>query len=213
MSAPITVSVDGPAASGKGTIARAIAREYDLPHLDSGLLYRGLAFVSILRRLEKPEQAIAFACDLTEDLLANPRLRDDDVSVRASVISQDPGVRAVLRGRQLAFAAEPRGAVIDGRDIGTVIMPHAKAKLFITASPEERAYRRHKQLLHERGKSPPYEAVLEAILARDAADSTRALSPLRVAPGALLIDTTLLSLEQAIEAALSFVRRQALVIA
>jgi cytidylate kinase len=213
MSAPITVAVDGPAASGKGTIARAIAREYNLPHLDSGLLYRGLAFVSILRRLERPEQSAAFAADLNEELLANPRLRDDDVSVKASVISQDPSVRAVLRDRQLAFAASPGGAVIDGRDIGTVIMPHATAKLFITASPEERAYRRHKQLLAERGRSLPYESVLEAIIARDTTDSSRALSPLRVAPGAFHVDTTSFSEEEAISIALSYVRSQVLVIA
>src|SRR5687768_12294820 len=141
------IAVDGPAASGKGTIARAIARHYGLPHLDTGLLYRAVA-VSVLRANGDParETDAVTACGFADDLLDDPALRTDEVGKVASLVSAHPAVRAALLERQRAFAQQPGGAVLDGRDIGTVIAPDAEVKLFVKATPTIRAQRRHLEL-------------------------------------------------------------------
>lgn len=203
------IAVDGPAASGKGTIARALARHFNLPHLDTGLLYRAVAHT--VRRLEldptKEADAVA-ACDFDELTLADPGLRDDEVGQMASVVSAHPLVRAALLARQKRFAHQPGGAVLDGRDIGTVIAPDADAKLFVKATAPIRARRRHNELL-SRGKDVTYEQVLADIRDRDARDSHRSTAPLAQAADAAPLDTSNLSIEAAVERAISLVEGQA----
>ena len=203
------IAVDGPAASGKGTIARALARHFDLPHLDTGLLYRAVAYT--VRRLEldptKEADAVA-ACDFDELTLANPALRDDDVGQAASIVSAHPLVRAALFQRQRRFANQPGGAVLDGRDIGTVIAPRADAKLFVKASPAVRARRRHAEL-QARGKDMTFEQVLADIRARDARDSGRSTAPLTQAADAAPLDTSDLTIDAAVARAIAIVEAQA----
>jgi cytidylate kinase len=202
------VAVDGPAASGKGTIARAIARHFGLPHLDTGLLYRAVG-VGVARaggNPADPADALA-ACNFDDALLDDPALKDEDAGGAASIVSAHPEVRATLLARQRAFAARPGGAVLDGRDIGTVIAPHADAKLFVTASDAVRAERRHAELAWL-GLSPPLDVVLADIRARDARDAGRSEAPLRQADDATLIDTSELDIAAAAAAAIAAVERQ-----
>ncbi|HEY0112095.1 MAG TPA: (d)CMP kinase [Allosphingosinicella sp.] len=202
------IAVDGPAASGKGTIARALARHYGLPHMDTGLLYRAAA-LSLLRRGGDPgdaAQALA-ACDLEGIDFSDPALKDERTGGVASQVSAYPGVRAALIERQRCFATQAGGAVLDGRDIGTVIAPEADAKLFVTASAEVRARRRHAEL-ERLGRPLPLAEVLEDIRTRDERDWNRASAPLRMAPGAEEIDTSALDVEGAIAAAIASVERQ-----
>jgi cytidylate kinase len=192
------IAVDGPAASGKGSIARALARRFGLPPMDTGLLYRAVA-LNLWRWGGDPgnEFEALRACD---DLGLDPldqELRSEPVSKIASMISAYPSVRAALLRRQQDFAQQPGGAVLDGRDIGTVIAPSASVKLFVTARPEVRAERRLKEL-EGRGMRVHYEEVLADIRARDARDSGRAVAPLKPAPDAVLLDTSELTLDQAI---------------
>jgi cytidylate kinase len=196
------IAVDGPAASGKGSIARALAKHFGLPHMDTGLLYRAVA-LNLWRWGGDPgnEFEALRACD---DLVVDPldqELRSEPVSKIASMISAYPSVRAALLKRQQDFAQQPGGAVLDGRDIGTVIAPSASVKLFVTASPEIRAERRLKEL-EGRGMRVHFEEVLADIRARDARDSGRAVAPLKPAPDAVLLDTSDLALEQAIAEAM-----------
>lgn len=202
------IAVDGPAASGKGTIARALARHYRLPHLDTGLLYRAVGLV-VLRAGGNPDDAGAAlaACDFPASLLDDPMLRDEAATGAASRVSVHPAVRAALLERQRAFAGQAGGAVLDGRDIGTVIAPLADAKLFVTARPEVRAERREREL-RQRGTSPGYDAVLAEILARDARDSGRDAAPLRRAEDADLLDTSDLDIEQAVQRAIALVENR-----
>ncbi|SEK40058.1 cytidylate kinase [Sphingomonas palmae] len=199
------IAVDGPAASGKGTIAKALARHYHLPHLDTGLLYRAVA--ATVRRMEldpeKEADAVA-ACDFDELTLADPGLRDDDVGQLASVVSAHPLVRAALLQRQKRFAHQEGGAVLDGRDIGTVIAPDALAKLFVRATPTIRAQRRHAELKN-RGSTVSYDQVLADIRARDERDSSRSAAPLVPAADAALLDTSFLSIEASIAKAIALV--------
>src|SRR5439155_3769086 len=190
-------AVDGPAASGKGTIARALARHYGLPHMDTGLLYRAVA-LNLWRWGGDPgnEFEALRACDHLGFDPSDEELRSEPVSRIASAISAYGAVRAALLERQQDFAGQPGGAVLDGRDIGTVIAPQADVKLFVTASPEVRAQRRVRELL-ERGMAAHYEDVLADIRSRDERDSRREVAPLRHAEGALLIDTSELDAEEA----------------
>ncbi|HEX8402583.1 MAG TPA: (d)CMP kinase [Allosphingosinicella sp.] len=199
------IAVDGPAASGKGTIARALARHYGLPHLDTGLLYRAVA-LNLLQWGGDPDSEFAAlrACDFAQTDFADPELKSEMVGGVASRISTYPGVRAALLERQRDFAAQPSGAVLDGRDIGTVIAPHAPAKLFVTATPEVRARRRHQELL-KLGRTSHYEDVLIDIRARDERDSNRAAAPLRKAQDADLIDTSDLPVDAAVARAIAAV--------
>lgn len=202
------IAVDGPAASGKGTIARAIARELGLPHMDTGLLYRAVA-LKLWRWGGDPSsefEALRACHELGLDP-EDPELRSEPVSKIASSISAYPSVRTALLERQQEFAGQPGGAVLDGRDIGSVIAPDADVKLFVTASAEVRAQRRLRELL-QRGMKAHYEDVLADIQARDARDSAREVAPLKQAPDAILLDTSELDVDEAITEALRLVREK-----
>ncbi len=192
------IAVDGPAASGKGTIARALAEHYGLPHLDTGLLYRAVG-LSVLRHGGDPAHEIDAlrACVFSDAMLHDPDIRCEAASRAASVVSAHPAVRTALLERQLAFAAQPNGAVLDGRDIGTVIAPNADAKLFVTATAEIRAKRRFAQLVGE-GSHVAYDHILTDILDRDARDSGRSAAPLKQAVDAALLDTSDLGIADAV---------------
>jgi cytidylate kinase len=202
------IAVDGPAASGKGTIARALARHFGVPHMDTGLLYRAAA-LNLLRRGGDPESefAAARACDISTADFDDPDLKSEVTGAVASRISAYPLVREALVERQRAFAVQPGGAVLDGRDIGTVIAPGADAKLFVTASAEVRAQRRCEEL-QRLGLSAHLADVLIDIKARDERDRSRAAAPLQVAQDAYLLETSILSIEAAIAEAVSAVERQ-----
>jgi cytidylate kinase len=202
------IAVDGPAASGKGTIARALAEHYGLPHMDTGMLYRAVGR-AVLDAGGDPanEQDALAACAFDDALLADPRLRQDEAGQAASVVSAHPLVRSALLARQRAFAGQPGGAVLDGRDIGTVIAPDADAKQFVRATPAIRARRRHDEL-RAKGSTLSYDRVLADIRARDQRDSTRAAAPLRQAEDAVMLDTSYLSIEAAIKRAIDIVERQ-----
>lgn len=202
------IAVDGPAASGKGTIARALARHYQLPHLDTGLLYRAVAATVLREELNPEKEADAVAATGFDDLLlADDWLRTDEVGKAASVVSAHPLVRAALLQRQKRFAQQPGGAVLDGRDIGTVIAPDADAKLFVKATPMIRAQRRHAEL-RRNGIIASLDKVLADIRARDERDSKRAEAPLVAAPDAAVLDTSFLSIEAAVQKAIQLVETQ-----
>ncbi|WP_010217259.1 (d)CMP kinase [Sphingomonas sp. PAMC 26621] len=199
------IAVDGPAASGKGTIARALARHFDLPYLDTGLLYRAVAANVASLELDPAIEADAVAaCDFDDSLLNDPILRSDEIGSLASVVSAHPLVRAALFHRQKRFAYQEGGAVLDGRDIGTVIAPDANAKLFVRATPNIRAKRRHAEL-RERGSTLSLDRVLADIRARDLRDSTRTTAPLVPAHDAALLDTSFLSIEASVQRAIAIV--------
>jgi len=199
------IAVDGPAASGKGTIARALARHYRLPYLDTGLLYRAVAETVRRMALDPTIEADAVAaCDFGEEMLADPILRDDEVGQMASIVSAHPLVRASLFQRQKRFAAQPGGAVLDGRDIGTVIAPDADAKLFVRATPQIRARRRHLEL-QKHGSTVSFDKVLADIRSRDLRDSGRSTAPLVQAADAMTLDTSFLSIEASIQRAVAIV--------
>jgi cytidylate kinase len=203
------IAVDGPAASGKGTVARALAKHYRLPHLDTGLLYRAVAENVQRLDLDPTKEADAVAASNFEDsLLDDPVLRSDEAGQRASVVSAHPLIRAALLQRQRKFAHQDGGAVLDGRDIGTVIAPDADAKLFVKATPQIRARRRHAEL-KERGSTISLDKVLADIRARDARDSGRSAAPLVMAPDAMLLDTSFLSIEASVEKAIALVESRA----
>jgi cytidylate kinase len=204
----LVIAVDGPAASGKGTIARALASHFGLPHMDTGLLYRAVA-LNLFRFGGDPgsEFEAMRACDLTSVSIDDPDLRSEVISSIASRISAYPAVRDKLLERQRRFASLAGGAVLDGRDIGTVIAPDADAKLFVTASIEARARRRLAELL-SRGISTHLEDVIIDLKARDERDSTRDAAPLAQAEDALLLDTSDMDIGQAVEAAISFVEKR-----
>jgi cytidylate kinase len=202
------IAVDGPAASGKGTIARALARHYKLPHLDTGLLYRAVGQTVLARGGDPASEADALAaCDFDDALLADPGLKAGQAGNAASVVSAHPKVREALIARQRAFAQQPGGAVLDGRDIGTVIAPDADAKLFVRATSAIRARRRHEELV-KAGATISYDRVLADIKARDLRDSTRAAAPLRHAADAMLLDTSFMSVESSIAHAVELVERR-----
>jgi cytidylate kinase len=196
------IAVDGPAASGKGTIARALARHFALPHMDTGLLYRAVA-LNLWRWGGDPANQFEAlrACDDLGFDPADPELRREAVSEVASRISVYPAVRAALLRRQQEFAAQEGGAVLDGRDIGTVIARDADVKLFVTASPEVRAERRLKEL-EGRGMNAHYADVLADIRARDERDSKRDVAPLRPAADAIILDTSNLDIGDAVAEAI-----------
>lgn len=199
------IAVDGPTASGKGTIARALAEHFGLPVLDTGLLYRAVGYQTQLDHGDADNAADALAaCDFPDSLLDDPALRYETTGGLASRVSVHPQVRAALFQRQVDFANQPGGAILDGRDIGTVIAPHADAKLFVTASADVRAHRRHAEMLG-RGVDVTFDAVLADVHARDARDTGRADAPLLRAPDAMLLDNSDMPRDAAIAAAIAFV--------
>ncbi|HWW56088.1 MAG TPA: d(CMP) kinase [Sphingopyxis sp.] len=199
------IAVDGPTASGKGTLARQLAEHFGLPVLDTGLLYRAVGYQTQLNHGDPDNAADALAaCDFPDSLLGDPALRFESTGGLASRASVHPAVRAALFQRQVDFANRPGGAVLDGRDIGTVIAPHADAKIFVTASPGERARRRHAEM-RARGVDVSHDAVLADIHARDARDTGRADAPLVRAVDAMLLDNSDMTREAALAAAIAFV--------
>jgi len=199
------IAVDGPAASGKGTIARALSRHYGLPHLDTGMLYRAVAATVLREELDPAREADAVsACSFEDYLLDDPWLRTDDVGKAASVVSAHPLVRAALLNRQKKFAHQKGGAVLDGRDIGTVIAPDADVKLFVKATPMIRAQRRHMEL-RKQGSLTSLDKVLNDIRARDERDARRSEAPMTQAPDAALLDTSFLSIDAAVQRAIALV--------
>lgn len=197
------IAVDGPTASGKGTLAKALAAHYGLPHLDTGLLYRAVGRQVSLNGSDPDDADDAMAaCDFPETLLDDPELRTEFTGGLASRVSVHPGVRKALYERQRAFATQQGGAVLDGRDIGTVIAPEAEVKLFVTASVDARADRRFKEM-QDRGGDMSWADIAENLRRRDERDSTRELAPLIPAPDAYLIDTSALGRDEAIAAAIA----------
>lgn len=202
------IAVDGPTASGKGTIAKRLAVHFALPVLDTGLLYRAVGIGVAQAGGDADDEAAAMAhVEFPDGLLADPSLRSERIGGFASKVSAHPAVRRALFERQVAFARQPGGAVLDGRDIGTVIAPDADAKLYVTASIEARAKRRFAEMC-ERGEAPTLGAIEADLRARDARDSERAASPLRPADDALLLDTSDLTIDEAVRQAIALVERK-----
>jgi len=210
----LIIAVDGPVAAGKGTLARRLAAALSFAYLDTGSLYRAVAARLLREGLAPEDEAAArrVAESLTEADLTAPDLRDERTGAGASVVAAQPAVRAALLEYQRQFAANPpgggAGAVLDGRDIGTVVCPDADVKLFVTASAEERARRRWHELV-DRGETVEYETVLADLQQRDARDQARATAPLKPADDAHLLDTTNLGIDPAFEAAKAIVARHA----
>ncbi|MFK5997994.1 MAG: (d)CMP kinase [Rhodobacterales bacterium] len=198
-----TVAIDGPAASGKGTISRAIARHFGFAHLDTGLLYRAVG-KKTLTHGDSPEMTTKLAQDLTPQDLNADDLRTAEVTQAASRIAVIPAVRTALVDFQKTFAKQPCGAVLDGRDIGTVICPEADVKLFVIAGADVRAERRFKELL-AKGEAVTYEGVLRDIKARDARDAGRDVAPMIAAEDAHVLDTSKMSIDQAVAAAIAVI--------
>lgn len=196
-----TVAIDGPAAAGKGTISRAVAARFGMQHLDTGLLYRAVG-----ARVADGEDAVVAARTLTPNDLARADLRTPAIAAAASRIATRPEVRQALVEFQRSFAGLPQGAVLDGRDIGTVICPQAQVKLYVTASPDVRAERRFQELVSS-GQDVTRQGVLEDVLARDARDIGRADAPLVAAADAVILDTSEMSVEQAVAAAITEVEQ------
>jgi len=202
------IAIDGPAASGKGTIAKRVAEHFGLPVLDTGLLYRAVARDLRARgfQLDDPWAGAAIAKSLDATTLDDEALRGAKAGDAASVAAKIPQVRAALLMFQREFAAQSPGAVLDGRDIGTVICPDAHVKIFVTARPEVRAARRHAEIT-ARGEAITHAEVLADILARDARDSGRGAAPMIRAPDAHLLDTSELDIEAAFQAAVGLIPR------
>lgn len=205
----LVIAVDGPAASGKGTLAKRLAAHYGLPCLDTGLLYRivARAMLDAGHDIHDAEAAEQIVGSFDEAGFPEERLRGREIGEAASVVAAMPAVRAGLLARQRRFASQPGGAVLDGRDIGTVICPDAPAKLFVTATPEVRAARRHKELAG-RGDDASFEAILADIRRRDARDSGRSDAPLKAAADAVVLDTSALTVEEVVAAAIDIIERR-----
>lgn len=203
------VAIDGPAASGKGTLAKRIAAHLRLAHLDTGLIYRAVAR-DVLGQggaLDDEAAATRAARGLNPETLDDPALRDPGLGEAASIVARIPAVRAAILAYQRAFARCRRGAVLDGRDIGTVVCPDADVKLYVTAAPEVRARRRYLEMV-DRGEPATFEAVLADIRRRDERDAGRAASPMRPAADAFLLDTSNLDIEAAFDTAVGVIMRK-----
>ncbi|MEM8647621.1 MAG: (d)CMP kinase [Pseudomonadota bacterium] len=200
------IAIDGPAASGKGTLARKLAEHFNIAYLDTGSLYRAVALRLVLDGADPKieEKAVEAARQLDGSLLGDPRLRSGGVGEAASVVAANPRVREEILDFQRRYAATPGGAVLDGRDIGTIVCPDADVKLFVIANPEVRARRRFEEL-RASGEEVTYDTVLADLRARDARDEGRAIAPLKPASDALLLDTSELDIETAFRKAVTIV--------
>ncbi|MGH6763618.1 MAG: (d)CMP kinase [Phyllobacterium sp.] len=208
MTKPFTIAIDGPAASGKGTLARRLAAQYGFHHLDTGLTYRAVAKAMLAAGLPLDDEAIAEQTALMLDLSKLDRavLSTHDIGEAASKVAVMPAVRRALVTAQRNFAETPPGTVLDGRDIGTVVCPDAPVKLYVTASPDARAIRRYKEMV-SKGQTADLGGVLEDIKRRDARDMGRSDSPLRPAEDAHLLDTTEMDIETAFQTAKNLIDR------
>lgn len=202
------VAIDGPAAAGKGTLAWRLAKHYALPYLDTGLLYRLVGRTMAMRQLNLDDAIAAGRVAATIDPhdLADPHLRGHETGELASRVAVHQSVRDALMAFQRAFAAQPGGAVLDGRDIGTAVAPDADVKIFVTATPEVRARRRTDEL-NAKGRGVEYDRILAEIKERDRRDAGRAAAPLALAPDAILLDTTDMDIETAFRAAVDIVEK------
>jgi cytidylate kinase len=200
------IAIDGPAASGKGTLGKRLAHHYGYRHLDTGVIYRAVAYAMIEAGAELDNEvlAVAAALELDPEKFGNPILKTQKVGDAASVVSAIPKVREVLVNFQRQFAADPPGAVLDGRDIGTVICPDADVKIFVVADPRVRARRRTLEA-RSRGEDADEQAVLADIIKRDERDQNRAIAPLRPAPDAHTLDNSNLDIEAGVRAAIAIV--------
>lgn len=200
------IAIDGPAASGKGTLGKRLAHHYGYRHLDTGVIYRAVAFALLEAGADLRDEALAVAAamELDPEKFGNPMLKTQKVGDAASVVSAIPKVREVLVNFQRQFAADPPGAVLDGRDIGTVICPDADVKIFVVADPHVRARRRTLEALG-RGEAADEAAVLADILKRDERDQNRAAAPLRRADDAHVLDNSNLGIEAGVQAAIAIV--------
>lgn len=202
------IAVDGPTASGKGTIAKALAAHFGLPHLDTGLLYRAVGWQVFLDGGDPDDSGDALAATtFPVGLLADPELRSEAAGGLASRVSVHASVRQALYERQRSFALQPGGAVLDGRDIGTVIAPNADVKLFVIASVAARALRRWREM-HARGAGHTLEKIEADLRRRDERDRTRAEAPLRAANDAVILDTSDLDRDRAVAAAIALVEEK-----
>jgi len=203
------IAIDGPAASGKGTLGRRIAEYFGLAHLDTGLLYRAVARDVLARGASLEDEGAAVDCarNLDPESLTDPGLRQAGIGEAASIVARIQSVRTALLDFQREFARRPPGAVLDGRDIGTVVCPDADVKIFVTALPEVRARRRHLERMSQ-GDDVTYEEILNLIRQRDARDANRANAPMRPAEDAILLDTTNLDIEAAFDAAVGLIKRK-----
>jgi cytidylate kinase len=203
------IAIDGPAASGKGTLAKRVAAHFGLSCLDTGLLYRAVARDLLARgaSLEDEAAAVAVARTLDSTSLSDPSLRFPGVGEAASVVARIPAVRGALLAFQRDFARQEPGAVLDGRDIGTVVCPDAEVKIFVTADVQVRARRRFEEL-RQRGEPVTYEGVLDVIVRRDQRDTSRVEAPMRPADDAILLDTSNLDIEAAFDAAVELIKRK-----
>jgi len=200
------IAIDGPAASGKGTLGKRLAHHYGYRHLDTGVIYRAVAQALLASGIDLTDeaQAVAAAMELDPEKFGNPILKTQRVGDAASVVSAIPKVREALVSFQRQFAADPPGAVLDGRDIGTVICPHADVKIFVVADPVVRARRRTLEA-RARGEEADEAAVLADILKRDERDQNRATAPLKAAADAVLLDNSQLDIESGVRAAIDIV--------
>jgi CMP/dCMP kinase len=200
------IAIDGPAASGKGTLAKRLASHYGLRHLDTGLIYRAVAYALIVQGADLTDEAAAVraAQGLDPETFDNPALKFHEVGSAASIVSAIPGVRAALVEFQRQFAGQPPGAVLDGRDIGTVICPNADVKIFVVADPKVRAHRRTLEA-RSRGEAADEAVILADILARDERDQNRPVAPLKPAEDAYLLDNSHLDIEGGVRAAIDIV--------
>ena len=200
------IAIDGPAASGKGTLAKRLAAHYGFRHLDTGVIYRAVAYAMMTAGMDLNDeaQAVKAAVGLDPETFENPALKSHKVGTAASVVSAIPRVREVLVEFQRQFASKPPGAVLDGRDIGTVICPEAEVKIFVVADPKVRAHRRTLEA-RGRGEEADEAAILADILARDERDQSRPVAPLKPARDAYLLDNSNLDIEGGVRAAIDIV--------
>jgi len=200
------IAIDGPAASGKGTLGKRLAKHYGYRHLDTGVIYRAVAYAMLQAHADLNDEALAVSAALALDpeKFGDPVLKTQKVGAAASVVSAIPRVREVLVNFQRRFAQDPPGAVLDGRDIGTVICPHAEVKIFVVADPKVRAHRRTLEA-RARGEEVDEALVLDDILKRDERDNNRAVAPLKPAADAYLLDNTNLDIEAGVRAAIDIV--------
>lgn len=203
----LLIAIDGPSASGKGTLSKLLSEKFNIPHLNTGGLYRGVAYKAIQSNIDLNDEKsiIEIAKTLNENDISNPAIFTEEMGGKAAIVAKMQSVRDILFKYQKDFANQEGGAILDGRDIGTVICPDADYKFFVIASPEERANRRYKEM-KEKGQDVNYDDILNRIKERDERDMNRTASPFRKADDAILIDTTNKNINEVFEEVSSFIK-------